>query len=164
MYVRCNGRKKTIKSWYKMRMKIAYTRSITNYKTVLAFLHTYVASVLSSCCICCSCYTHMLQVYLQIFHPFQMYIVEVLHVATTQVQDAGACGGGPRGRSSPHVRGKRSGRTTVCVRASAYGAGCADTRVAYGMQEQTWRRNSCMWGSNCKQDRHGRLDGASLGS
>ena len=66
-----------------------------------------------------------------------MYIVEVLHVATTQVQDAGACGGGPRGRSSPHVRGKRSGRTTVCVRASAYGAGCADTRVAYGMQEQT---------------------------
>jgi len=59
-----------------------------------------------------------------------MYIVEVLHVATSQVQDAGACGGGPRGRSSPHVRGKRSGRTTVCVRASAYGAGSADTAGA----------------------------------
>ena len=114
----------------------------------VSLFHTYVASVLSGCCICCSCYTHMLQVYLQIFHPFKMYIVEVLHVATSQVQDAGACGGGPCGRSSPHVRGKRSGRV---VRQQACGAVPTCMRINRHVARSCMRTCMACRHSSCMQ-------------
>jgi hypothetical protein len=53
-----------------------YVTSI--YSKCFIYFQTYVVRVLSRCCICCSGYTHMLQM----FHLFMTYVAEVLHFAT----------------------------------------------------------------------------------
>jgi hypothetical protein len=130
---------------------------------------TYVASVLSRCCIYCTSYTRMLQVYvsnvsavsnvrskcfiwmlhmlqwlytyvanvcLYMFRMFQTYVAAnafMLQVLHDQAREVGADGGGPLGRSVPHVRaGSKAGAVApTCMRtAVAGGLGSAGTIAA----------------------------------
>jgi hypothetical protein len=83
---------------------------------MLQLLHTYVAVALHICYKCM----------LQMFHPFQTYVVEVFHVATSA--GAGASAG--------------TKRTTACVGAPACKSGCVGAELHAGQAGQFffWKR------------------------
>jgi hypothetical protein len=77
---------------------------------MLQLLYTYVAVALHICCKCM----------LQMFHPFQTYVAEVLHVAT--LAGAGASAG--------------TKRTTTCIGALACRGGCVGAKLHAGQAGQ----------------------------
>jgi hypothetical protein len=75
-----------------------YSKYFICFRRMLQVFYVNVAHVAVAIHICC-------KRMLQMFHLFQTHVAEVLHVATL-ADEAGACGGSPRRRSSPHVRDK----------------------------------------------------------
>jgi hypothetical protein len=106
-------------------------------KCMFQIFKTYVASVLSGCCICCSAHTHVLQTYI-VYVPSVLdvycskcFILQVFH---EQAQQQGVGGGGPLGRSGPHLRDRKCGAQS-CIHGRRGGRSCINGR-AIGMEHK----------------------------
>ena len=104
-------------------------------------LQTYIASVLSGCCICCSAHTHMLQTYVVNGSSIsdvccsKCFMLQVFH---EQARQGGAGEGGPLGRSGPRVRaGSEAGAVAGAEhRAVSMGMAAGAEHEAKSMDEQ----------------------------
>jgi hypothetical protein len=109
-------------------------------------VQTYVASVLSRRCICCSCHTHMFQAYvLNVSSVFRHVLQQMLHVAS--VPWVGARSGrrwSPWTQRPPHAHGKRSkcGSPHVHVQQQGMRSAAAGRPARQARQQQCGARHS----------------------
>jgi hypothetical protein len=141
---------------------------------VFHLFQTYVVNVLSRCCICCSCYTHMLQAYVVNVSPiFRLCCrsASCCNISTHRKQAhaeavlTGAavptCAASEMGVGGPHLHARQPAwgaqlhvyvhqHAGVGVQAQQLHAGAnmqaQQLHVTCGMRGRTCRRNSYMWG------------------
>jgi hypothetical protein len=119
---------------------------------IFPLFQTYVANVLFGCCLCCSCYTNMLQA----------YVANVSPVSHKCCRSASCCDisrrrkrahteAVPMGAAVPSARqAKRAWMVPSCMRFSRHeGHNCMHRRTS--MREWVCKRSNCVRGRMCRR-------------